>query len=160
MSAFQCTLTHLGAIVGTYIGTRSYRQYQFDNYAGYGFGSEGELLISILDKANVRSLDARYPNDSNYTLSPDSATANKLLNYFECNPLTPGEMFKAINCLEYQSCEFDGWLESDAYNLLRIIRNSTQERVRGYEDAPWGIEDLDSRLLENGPVLLSSLVGR
>jgi hypothetical protein len=82
------------------------------------------------------------------------------LNYFECNPLTPGEMFKAINCLEYQSCEFDGWLESDAYNLLRIIRNSTQERVRGYEDAPWGIEDLDSRLLENGPVLLSSLVGR
>tara|TARA_R110002012_G_scaffold12735_7_gene56274 strand:+ start:1791 stop:2273 length:483 start_codon:yes stop_codon:yes gene_type:complete len=157
MSAFQCTLTHLTAIVGTYIGTRSYRQYEFENYAGYGFGSEGELLVSILDKANVRSLDARYHLHKHYTLSPDSATADKLLNYFECNPLTPGEMFKAINCLEYQSCEFDGWYESDAYKLLRIIRNSTQERVQGYEDAPWGMEDLDPRLLESGPILLSRL---
>ena len=156
MSAFQCTLTHLCAIVGTYIGTRSGRQYTFEDEAR----TERDLLVHILDKANVKSLDARYPNDKHDLIAePCFITMDRTLNYFEVNPLTPAEMFNAIHCLEYQSCEFKGWPQSDACTLLGMISKSSQRRVPGYDDAPWGMDDMDPRELLNAPVSILSMMG-
>ena len=156
MSAFQCTLTHLCAIVGTYIGTRKYRQYTFEDE----HRNEQDLLVHILDKANVKSLDARYPNEKHELIAePYFITMDRTLDYFEVNPLTPAQMFKAIACLEYQSCEFKGWLDSDARTLLRIISESTQVRVPGYDEAAWCIQDMDPKELLNAPVNILSMMG-
>ena len=161
MSAFQCTLTHLCAIVGSYIGTRQYRQYTFEDPSN-SFMDEGRLLVTILDKENVRSLDTRYPNHDHERVSGGDDTyifRDKLLQYFEVNPLTPGEMFKAIGGLEYQSCESNDYYDSDGYRLLRIISKSTQERVQGYEDAPWGMDDMHPRDLVNAPISIMHMIG-
>ena len=49
--------------------------------------------------------------------------------------LTPGEVFQAIDCLDYQSCEHPGWRKSEAFAFLTSLRKAYCDRVAYDESA-------------------------
>ena len=48
---------------------------------------------------------------------------------------------KAIDCYEYQSCEFDGWASSSARAFCDRLRRSLIATLPGYAAAPWSWTD-------------------
>jgi hypothetical protein len=51
--------------------------------------------------------------------------------------LTAVEGLKALACYEYQSCEHDGWPESDAHAFCRSLHDAVVWMLPGMEEAPW-----------------------
>jgi hypothetical protein len=112
---------------------------QGDEYKQYVTPSQlGQMLVN----ENVASVAARYPDDDvDQGELPGPCDAYYIGPYVYRDPrkdLTPGQVFKAIDCLDYQSCEHDGWTTSEAYSFLRSLRKAYCDRVADYEDAPWG----------------------
>lgn len=100
---------------------------------------------------NLKSVAERYPDDKSGERSGSGETDKEIKSYeftAEVPPLTPVEMMKAIHCLDYQSCEHDGWPESVACKLLTefiaevLARTGStidqSSRLPGYDEAPWG----------------------
>lgn len=58
-----------------------------------------------------------------------------------CAPV--GVLLKQIHCLEYQSCEHPRWETCRARGWLRSLEGNLMSYVPGYNDAPWGWEDMD-----------------
>lgn len=53
---------------------------------------------------------------------------------------SPLIVFKAISCLEYQSCDAPDWRLSEAYMFYAELRYLAANRIPGFDDAPgWGI---------------------
>lgn len=100
----------------------------------------GQMLVN----ENVRSVAYRYP-DTN----PDEGNMPGPVDAYYMGPYvyrdpgftpTPGQVFKAIDCLDYQSCEHPGWRTSEAYAALASLRDAYCQQVDGYDDAPWGFD--------------------
>jgi hypothetical protein len=53
--------------------------------------------------------------------------------------LKPVVILKLVNCLDYQSCEHEGWPESAACKILESIKSHAIHQLEGYDAAPWGI---------------------
>lgn len=115
----------------------------------------GQILVS----ANVRSVSHRYsePGRTPYYGAEAAAGMEELEEddlpgpgdryylgpYVYEDPgytLSPGELFKAIDNLDYQSCEHDDWRRSEAFALLAALRHEACTQVDGYAGAPWGFD--------------------
>lgn len=109
-----------------------------DDHKSYFTPSQlGQILVS----ENVMSVHHRYP-DTNPDAGdlPGPCDAFYMAPYVYTDPrrdLTPGQVFKAIDCLDYQSCEHGGWRKSEAHAFLTALRHAYCNRVADYEDAPW-----------------------
>lgn len=132
---------------GEYAGWRV-----LDRYAEQRPGTEHEefytpsQLGQILVSENVASVCARYPNDDPDGDLPGPNDAYYIAPYVYSDPgrsFSPGEVFSAIDYLDYQSCEHDGWRRSEAFAFLEQLREAYCRKVDGYEDAPWGFDRLD-----------------
>ena len=64
--------------------------------------------------------------------------------------LSPVQVLKACNCLEYQSCEHPGWEDSQARANLEVIRAYAVRQLPGYEDADWTLDAWKPELLVAG----------
>jgi hypothetical protein len=51
------------------------------------------------------------------------------------------DILKMAHCLDYQSCEIDGWEKTLAFRQLERIKYAAVSSLPGYDDAPWGWED-------------------
>lgn len=49
------------------------------------------------------------------------------------------KVIKSIQCLEYQSCEHDGWESSAAHTFCQNLLSEAIRHLPGYDAAPWGI---------------------
>ena len=91
-------------------------------------------VAAELFEENCRSVDHRYgevnARDYRYT-APD---------YW--NLLSPVQILKACNCLEYQSCEHPGWPDSQARANLEVIRAYAVRMLPGYDEAEWTIDEV------------------
>lgn len=106
----------------------------------------------VLDPAAVsecvRSVHHRYPGDDlDKGELPGPLDAYWMGPYIYEDPgyvLTTAELFKAIDCLAYQSCEHEEWEASEACSFLRFLRTGASSRTPGYDESPWGwdAEDL------------------
>lgn len=94
----------------------------------------GNLIGQTLHDANVDSVNYRYnehPHPAPYRFRRVSHIGGG------DNAVIPwGHVFRAIDCLNYQSCEVPTWRDSFAYAILDAIRHKVCERVAG-ADAPW-----------------------
>lgn len=50
---------------------------------------------------------------------------------------TPVETLSILACYEYQSCEHDGWAESEAKRFCEALQGAAIRALPGYDDAPW-----------------------
>jgi hypothetical protein len=84
----------------------------------------GEMLVT----ENVRSVEYRYPDTARDRGDlPGPTDAYYMAPYVYEQPsveLTPGLVFELIDTLDYQSCEHDGWITSEAYAFLRELREA------------------------------------
>lgn len=100
---------------------------------------------AMLWQENVASVCARYEDDS-------AETYAHVFEYSYRDPhyvLTHREALKAVACLEYQSCDHDGWETSEAKRCLdRIEARAIGELYEG----PWG---WDKALLDEKPKQIS-----
>lgn len=137
MSAFLVSDNHINFMVS--FSLAAFRD-DIDTYYSRTW-EEPEKLGAMLHTANVRSVDYRYPQNAHE--DPEAYTADVYRYKY-----TPGvsasveniaKLFKALDCYEYQACEFPTWKESDAYALCQQIRNMAIRALPGYDAAPWGI---------------------
>lgn len=102
----------------------------------------GQLLVN----ENVMIVHDRYPGDDvDAGELPGPTDAYYLGPYVFEDPLyvlTPAEVFKAIDCFDYQSCEHEGWRNSTAFQFCEALRLRVCSSVPGYEDAPWGWDEV------------------
>lgn len=104
-----------------------------------------DLIANVLYKENIRSVQARYPNDS-WDELPGPCEKPEFIRvrqyqYADLSSYSAVQILKACDCLEYQSCETDDYYETPAYKLLDMIRGAAIQALPGYDEASWGIEE-------------------
>jgi hypothetical protein len=100
------------------------------------------FYADILYQENIRSVQARYPQDSFETLpGPIEKEPALTVSWEEAQRLRPDPVtvLKFCDCLEYQSCETEDWQQTAAFELLERIRKAAIRSLPGYDDAPWGL---------------------
>ena len=78
---------------------------------------------TILAKANIASIVARYPNDPDMV---ESDFVENVLYHTKRIPnrqLSAADIWNMCECLDYQSCEVNGWGLKDAYWIIQGIKN-------------------------------------
>lgn len=92
-------------------------------------------IISTLENENARSLACRYPNDD-HSFEPVGET----WKHCQLPILTAMEVFKMLDCIEYQSCEAPDYWQTEAAGTISRLRSTVARRMlRGYEEAAgWG----------------------
>jgi len=97
----------------------------------------GELLY----QENIRSVRARYPDDTWDTLPGPTMKPIHIVisnhDMLELNHAQPLNILKACDSLEYQSCETTDYESTVAFMLLQAIRSAAIHSLPGYDDAPW-----------------------
>lgn len=135
MSAFVVSDKHINSMLSF---IRSENRYGFivchDNKT-FSFDlndneSAKELGQILLDE-NYRSVNHRYHGDE--------AEPHKLA-FKRVSVISPVQMLKCIQCLNYQSCETDDWDDTLAYKVLRCMSSIAIGKLDGYEEAAWGID--------------------
>ena len=112
---------------------------------------EYDAIIQMLHRENVASVNHRYNEREEYQAPTyvAAAKARYLKDYFTLVPVGKlsqriAQVFKSIDCYEYQSCEHDGWEKSQAHAFCQDLRRAWGRKIPGYEnDAEWGAPDFD-----------------
>jgi len=122
MSAFVVSKSHIDALIqAAMILRRDYIDF-------LKLDETGQMLWD----ENHKSVNSRYHEQ----------TAVPVYHFptFAVRPvLTPVEVLKAIACLEYQSCEHEGWGESQAKKWLAALSEAAISALPGYEAAAWEV---------------------
>ncbi len=108
-------------------------------------------MVKTLAQANIDSLVARYDYDpkdfecfANDCLailkySTDGVSQSLMDGVGACD-LTAGDIYNMIRCLDYQSCEVDNWVETDAYWLLNTIKSKAANKMSETADVQWDFD--------------------
>lgn len=145
MSAFLCSDVHISAIVnasrlGTRRGYLNLTRYLPSEIDPLGRTDEERMFDLLLD-TNLQSLEARYPGNGNldeWTTEPDSYRYRWDANVISRHGIAGA--IKLLHCYEYQSCEHEGWEESQAHRFARDLSRYLVAELPGYEDAPWAFD--------------------
>lgn len=147
MSAFIVTKLHVDLLLRVAAeGPRDGAGQWFrPSWAGNGMADELAFAGRVLWSENVRSVAARYPHDAAGELPGAEADSWRALGetfngYLYERPavrLSVAEALKALDCLEYQSCECEDYRSTKAYEMLDALRGSLIHSLPGYDAAPW-----------------------
>lgn len=125
MSAFMCSDRHLTVLAAYAV------RHELDDALPGTPAQRLQGAFSLLERANVASLDGRYPGES------DGAFLGKLVRPDE--PVEPIVLIKACHCYAYQACNSREWHESRAKVLCDRIEAHAVRHLPGYDEAPWGV---------------------
>ena len=56
--------------------------------------------------------------------------------------ISPVQIIKACDCLDYQCCDWSGWEASTAKQLLDRIRQHAVGLLPGYDEAAWALDEV------------------
>jgi len=118
MSAFIVSNEHIASLVSFAVANNAFT------------ADLAQTAATTLLDANITSVNVRY-NEKNTATIDYASTPKKLL--------TPVQAIKAAKCLDYQSCEFDGYESSTAKKVINQIINSALYKLDGYNEAKWSI---------------------
>ena len=135
MSAFLVNEKHIAELV------KGYFKHELDNsrtwfnpstgeeidIAKRKFESERLAVAFFLAWANIESLIERYGKESEMTNFNSSHYCADVVLATKDNKdanLSLAELIKMCDCLNYQSCEVEGYNNSDQYHILKRIKDS------------------------------------
>jgi hypothetical protein len=115
---------------------------EFRDLRGYSPDAIGQALLT----ENYRSVNDRYNENKRAPRYTYRETRIGCVGYdSDRNPivrrLTAVDVMKLCRCLDYQSCEHDGWERSWARDFLDRVILAAISDVPGYDNAPWGLYD-------------------
>jgi hypothetical protein len=139
MSAFIVGHDHINALL----------TWAVDNQVTYDPGFCNRLAIDrrnaeeigrILLHENEVSVQYRYPQDAPEDLPGTIGERAETYVFRACGArLSPVAVIKAVHCLEYQSCEHDGWRASVAFSICQDIKEAATYTLPGYDAADWEV---------------------
>ena len=113
---------------------------------------DAESLIEILSLANIQSLVARYGEKAEVEYegfvdkcksilkySTDGVSMSLLDGVGSCD-LKADDIYNMVRCLEYQSCEVDNWVHTDAYWLLNSIKEKAGYKMSNQSNIQWSFD--------------------
>ena len=99
-------------------------------------------LANLLYLENILSVAGRYPDDKSSRTLPGPTDAEQinaedfeLAHWIHFDPV---QVLQTLACLRYQSCEHDGWKDSEACAVLDAIKEDAIRVLPGYAAAEWG----------------------
>ena len=120
---------------------------------GYNLYTKWELprtaggMAKCLANANIDSIKARYADAMGY--SADDFAAYKLELFdklvkpggiaktMKPSMLSAADIWNMCQCLSYQSCEVDNWIETDAYWLIHNIQSQAAREMASNAKIKW-----------------------
>lgn len=141
MSAYLVSDNHMDVLVNYFIDNRTMHQLWTRLNGEYQYLTEdnAHILAHILYTENVRSVNNRYDEENS-----DEAYEFKRLKYVK-QTYSVAEMAGALDCLEYQSCDREDYLDSEAWynlcNMRKHLLKKIQEQELG-ENTVWEINDI------------------
>jgi len=133
MSAFLCTPTHMAAVVSWASKNGSIAC----SWAGFGAATP-QGIATMLHQENIKSLRTRYPDTFQEFGPPHEFTACEIAS---APKLSTVGCLKAIACIEYQSCEHEGWSSSRAARFLQAVKGAAIAALPGWASEAWCIAD-------------------
>lgn len=136
MSAYLVSHYHLNCLVAW---SRAKRIVFYPNGTRAGeldsrIDDHAHRIGDLLRLANEESVNQRYRLDDlapPFRFKPDAAAAR----------LPALVILKACACLDYQSCEFDGWQSSPARRILQRIQHFAIGCLPGFDTCPgWELQ--------------------
>ena len=113
---------------------------------------DAESVIEILSLANIQSLVARYGEKAEVEYegfvdkcksilkySTDGVSMSLLDGVGSCD-LKADDIYNMVRCLEYQSCEVDNWVHTDAYWLLNSIKEKAGYKMSNQSNIQWSFD--------------------
>ena len=149
MSAYVVDLNHINYLINAALEVgEGYQTFSFYHKDTSGILQHYELTTDsaseygqmLLDE-NIRSVSHRYGNDDGIPEQlpgPIDQTEVYIYNWNHYDGYRPVQVFKAIRCLNYQSCEHNSWEDSQAFAFLDALTIATISRIQGYDSAEWG----------------------
>ena len=133
MSAFLVNKNHIAELVKSYYRLEDYRRPWLNCSAceeiqidANKFEEEKLAIAFFLAWANCESIRSRYGEESAMTDFSDADYCNGVVQATRGNKdanLSLAELIKMCDCLGYQSCEVDGYNNSDQYFILERIKD-------------------------------------
>ncbi len=121
MSAWIVSKAHIDALVTALVAAKLVKPALVN--------STGAMLWA----ENYKSVNARYGERDS---APEYTYASR--------PTNAGELYQAIHCYKYQSCEHRDWDGSRSHRLMQSLEDTINVLAPGFEilkaAAPWGIE--------------------
>lgn len=131
MSAFMVSREHIRYLVSA---AKLYGMAAAENPTALG---------QMLWDENLKSIHARYPDTiGNPPNMPGPIGEDFKYIHQTVSRIDPVQVLKAIQCLEYQSCEHEGWKQSRAKQVLDGLMHHTIDKLPGYDKAQWEIRSL------------------
>lgn len=131
MSAFIVSNTQINALV-RFASTNGVSFYYGPTKQRFNVSGNEDAACQLLLDENVRSVNYRYG---------ETTEADRIVYEIDAPCLTPVQIIKAAQCLDYQSCETDDWEDTMAKKFLDAIIQQAIVKLPGYDDAPWTIYD-------------------
>jgi len=127
----ECILYLVQAAQSNQVGTKNLQHFYY-NYKGLkkiGYDHGFSRIATLLDIENAKSIFSRYSDFSR--LSDFSSPKWSVFD--------PLQVIKSIDFFCYQSCEHEGFYDSEAYSFLKSLKNKAIDSLPGYDDKVWGI---------------------
>ena len=144
MSAWLCTSYHIGRIA-EYADRKGLVRYATPSHLPEIDAGDAAIELAV---ENLKSLDYRYSDSGGAAgFLPDGDNPASFM--FECANAVHGpclehsaaDIWHAVQCLKYQSCEHPTWKESRAFRILELVENETAHRMSEELNASgWGLE--------------------
>ena len=132
MSAFIVSDSHISALA-------YYLERNVDSY--YYNGNRHKISVDDAQKLGQILLNANYISVNHRYNTVDAPHVLQLADWVRGKNWQAVAIIKAAKCLDYQSCEVDGWEASEANALLKAIIETAIYKLAGYSEADWAIDD-------------------
>ena len=113
-------------------------------------------VAQMLWDENIKSVKARYPGSGDDLPGPigeDFKITKRDFSKAAFRKFDPVQVLKACDCYVYQSCEHNGWLDSEARAFIDVLIHRTIGHLQGYEDAIWGAPKPMAGVINLSPTL-------
>ena len=141
MSAYLVSSDHIAQIINwIHTGNR------ISNISRYNLFRKKEIFItpdgmaSYLTWGNIQSITARYKDRMGYSDEDFKAYTQEVLDKVKVrkpSSLTAADVYNMCNCLEYQSCEIDNWIETNAYWTIHNIQAVAAREMASNANQTW-----------------------
>lgn len=96
-------------------------------------------LVSSIDKAKKIGQKIWDENAKSVAFRYDEEKENLKYDFKKDSIISGVKIIKAVHCLNYQSCEHDGWEKSKVKSFLLEVINCASHYIQGYDEADWEI---------------------